>query len=450
MQPYQFGLFRSDYLLHETSDESSPLGIKQVEFNTIACSFGALSDHAAKLHKYLLSKTNYFDASPLLTEPNALPLNHTIRDLAKGLAVAHETYLTAAPQEGSAETRILFVVQDGERNVFDQLGLEWELFERTGIQSIRQTFAQVASNARIDDSTPQRRLFIRDTLYRTTLKEYEISVVYYRSAYAPTDYPTSVEWDTREMLERSFAIKCPSLALQLAGAKKVQQVLAQEGVLDEFLLNRKTEIDDGRGGKRLVRREDVEALRQTFTDLFPMDDSPLGRKAQELARTQPEKYVLKPQREGGGNNIYRENIPSFLKQLEEEDALEANKTGSEPVSTTDSATSASRESQAIAQAPPPPKREAYILMSLIDPPQHLQNFLVKGGSKQVISGPIVSELGVYGIAIFKNPLIQGGERKAVDLVYGSMAGTLLRTKGRESDEGGVAVGYSVVDSVFLV
>ena len=30
------------------------------------------------------------------------------------------------------------------------------------------------------------------------------------------------------------------------------------------------------------------------------------------------------------------------------------------------------------------------------------------------------------------------------------AGTLLRTKGRESDEGGVAVGYSVVDSPVLV
>lgn len=48
VQKKQLGLFRSDYLLHE---QEGGLGIKQVEFNTIAASFGALSQRAGELHK---------------------------------------------------------------------------------------------------------------------------------------------------------------------------------------------------------------------------------------------------------------------------------------------------------------------------------------------------------------------------------------------------------------
>lgn len=49
-QPYQLGIFRSDYLLHSMS-QLQPLEIKQVEFNTIASSFGALSQRAGEMHK---------------------------------------------------------------------------------------------------------------------------------------------------------------------------------------------------------------------------------------------------------------------------------------------------------------------------------------------------------------------------------------------------------------
>ena len=49
-----------------------------------------------------------------------------------------------------------------------------------------------------------------------------ISVVYFRSGYEPEAYPTEKEWEMRLMLERSLAIKCPSIHYHLAGAKKVQ------------------------------------------------------------------------------------------------------------------------------------------------------------------------------------------------------------------------------------
>jgi Eukaryotic glutathione synthase len=45
--------------------------------------------------------------------------------------------------------------------------------------------------------------------------------VYLRAGYSPDDYPTAAHWNAREKLERSSAAKCPSVAFQLAGAKKV-------------------------------------------------------------------------------------------------------------------------------------------------------------------------------------------------------------------------------------
>ena len=38
------------------------------------------------------------------------------------------------------------------------------------------------------------------------------------------------------MLEKSSAVKCPNLPSQLVGAKKVQQYLCEEGVLERFVL----------------------------------------------------------------------------------------------------------------------------------------------------------------------------------------------------------------------
>lgn len=55
-QPLHLGIFRSDYLLHAT-DPAGPLDIKQVEFNTIAASFGALSQRAGEMHRYVRSAT---------------------------------------------------------------------------------------------------------------------------------------------------------------------------------------------------------------------------------------------------------------------------------------------------------------------------------------------------------------------------------------------------------
>lgn len=50
LQPLSLGLFRSDYMVHQDETTRS-LQAKQVEFNTIASSFGGLSQFTTGLHK---------------------------------------------------------------------------------------------------------------------------------------------------------------------------------------------------------------------------------------------------------------------------------------------------------------------------------------------------------------------------------------------------------------
>lgn len=231
----------------------------------------------------------------------------------------------------------------------------------------------------------------------------EVAVIYYRAAYTPNDYPTNDEWGTRLLLERSRAIKCPSMALQLAGAKKVQQVLTEPGVLEDFLLGaERPDVGFGEGAGT-VTRADLDKLRKTWIGLWPMDNSPLGQEGTRLALEQSDRFVLKPQREGGGNNIYRSDIPGALKQLSQQPRRHGD----------------------------PEWKEGYILMELIQPPQGVHNWLVRGGEGKPRLADVVSELGVYGVMLFG-----ADPRRAVN----KEAGVLLRTKGRESDEGGVAIG----------
>ncbi|KAG8902836.1 hypothetical protein FRB99_004032 [Tulasnella sp. 403] len=379
-QSLHLGLFRSDYLLHQAT-LSPELSIKQVEFNTISSSFGSLSERTAALHRYLHNTTGYYGAAACLNSLN-FPPNSPIAGLTAGMVAAHKAY-------GSPSASILFVVQPGERNLFDQRWLEYELTEKHSIRVIRQTFNQLFSSATVT-STGDLTLSVPE---RT--ESIQVSVVYYRAAYTPADYPTPQHYEMRFLLERSRAIKCPTIPLQLAGTKKVQQVLTNPGVLESFLQD-----TPKWGDAEKFTDDDLAELRATWMDMWGMGEED----AVTHAKSRADDLVLKPQREGGGNNIYRSQIPAFLDTLPEKE------------------------------------REAWIAMELIHPPPGMKNLLAKAGEGHATEKDVVSELGVYGWALFGT----GSSLQEQE------AGWLLRTKGRESDEGGVAVGYSVLDSVVLV
>lgn len=85
-------------------------------------------------------------------------------------------------------------------------------------------------------------------------------------------------------MEQSSAIKCPSISYHLAGSKKIQQELAKPNVLERFLDN----------------KEDIAKLQKCFAGLWSLDDADVVGKAIE----KPQLFVMKPQREGGGLNIF--------------------------------------------------------------------------------------------------------------------------------------------------
>lgn len=69
LKKLSLGLYRSDYMVHQDLEGSnSTPTIKQVEFNTIAASFGGLSSKSSDLHKFVHLK--YRSREPTNVHPD--------------------------------------------------------------------------------------------------------------------------------------------------------------------------------------------------------------------------------------------------------------------------------------------------------------------------------------------------------------------------------------------
>ena len=219
----------------------------------------------------------------------------------------------------------------------------------------------------------------------------EISVVYLRAGYEAEEYNLT-GCEARLQLEKSAAIKCPSILGHLTTFKKVQQALTLPGALERFLST-----------------SDAAAIRETFVDLYPLDETEAGLYARSLVRDQERcvKYILKPSLEGGGNNVYGEDIPGFLASV------------------------------------PEPQWSKYILMERVDPPISSNLLMSSAGFS---SGDVVSELGVLGCCLWKANPSEG----RCDLLHNSVGGWTFKTKHAEVDEMSVVKGYGCFDTPRLV
>lgn len=367
-QPLSLGLFRSDYMLNSTDNQ-----IKQIEFNTVSVSFCGLSSKVGQLHSYL-NNIDAYGFSDYYLE-NELPISDSINEIADGLADGNYYYNKRELPE--AETAVLFIIQENERNAFDQRHLEYSLLKNHRVKSYRLQMDQIPTLTKTDPET--KRIY-----YLPTNKE--ISVIYYRAGYAPSDFKTDLEWNVRTDLETTKAIKCPTLLTQLSGCKKIQQILTDKSVLSKFLKN------DAK----------INQILKTFANIYPMDDSSNGLLAKKLIEEDASNFVLKPQREGGGNNIYKEDIPKFLSTLNKEEF------------------------------------GSYILMELVKPATY-NNKVIR--QDEIYSESIVSELGVFGTTLWNS--------ETSEILTNKVAGHLLRSKFSTSDEGGVAAGFGCIDSLYL-
>jgi len=339
---------------------------KQVEINTIASSFAALSVLLRDMQQYVLNRMGRND---LIKQ---LPPNNALEGLCSGMIAAWDHY-------DSPKATLLFVVEDVTYNICDQRFHEYEIMrQRPEITVLRRSLTEIHNTARLDD---HKRLWLDDK---------EVAVVYYRSGYDPSLYHGEKEWAARLTVERSTAIKCPSVAYHLAGTKKVQQELAAKGALLQFL-----------------PEEEAKRVAEIFTGLYSLDMGPEGDATVKMAVEDPERFVLKPQREGGGHNIYGQDIVETL-----------NAIGSTP------------------------EREAYILMERIRAPVQ-RNYLVRptsGEQQWAELTDVISELGIFG-ALLGSP---------EEILLNTSCGHMLRSKLASNNEGGVASGNGALDSVLLV
>ena len=175
--------------------------------------------------------------------------------------------------------------------------------------------------------------------------------------------------------------------------------------------------------ERYLEPAKTQQIRRTFASLWGLEqDGAETERVVQDAISHPERYVLKPQREGGGKNTYGKAVAAKLREFS------------------------------------PQQRAAHILQQRLNPlvvkvctgvrvlsiisPLSLQNYMLRPMEKTELRN-VVGELGIYGCLLGK----MTEEGFACELSLSS--GHLLRTKDENADEGGIRSGCGAIDSPFL-
>lgn len=140
-------------------------------------------------------------------------------------------------------------------------------------------------------------------------------------------------------------------------------------------------------------------------ELYGLDFDEHGDAAIEMGISDPHRFVLKPQREGGCNNKYGLDIKHFLESVKNKQ-----------------------------------DRVAWILMDKIRPPIHKSYMVRPEINIDTELQELVSELGIFGVIIADEN----------NVYVNKQSGHMLRTKLATANEGGVATGLGACDSPFLV
>ena len=206
------------------------------------------------------------------------------------------------------------------------------------------------------------------------------------------------KWHARTLLECSLAIKCPSIDLHLSTFKKFQQVFTDETILR----------------KASGSEETTETIKHLFKGIWSLEDlckegAPVNEVVEDAIQ-RPHNYVLKPQKEGGGNNFFDDELQQKL-QI----AKAAN--GKDPELST------------------------YLIMERINPPMIPAVLLRCGQARQQTT---MSEFGFFSIVISRNT------DKGRQTLHNRVIGSLMRTKDSHNNEGGVNAGYAVIDRPLVV
>eukprot|EP00049_Salpingoeca_infusionum_P015722 m.308094 g.308094 ORF g.308094 m.308094 type:complete len:523 (+) comp15939_c2_seq7:268-1836(+) len=379
------GVIRNDFMFHLDSPTAGPetATVRHVETNTIAASMGGLAASVAKVHRTL-----YGGKFKGLFDVSEMPKNAVLEGIVDSFKIALDEYESMLKVQSIGMTSsptVVMVVKPQEFNAFDQRLLEACAFERHGIVFHRLTLKYIHDHGQVTDDN------VLTVTCPLTGAPLHVGLLYFRAGYSPEDFPTEDEWSARELVERSKAVKCPNLPYHLAGTKKVQQLLAQPDVIEEFL-----------------SPEQSAAVRATFAGLYSLDETEYSDGKQGLQQVidrvlaNPQDFVLKPQREGGGSNFYGDDVATKLNELTEGE------------------------------------RKAYIVQDIIRPPSH--RTLLLNDTEDGEEAEVVNELGIFGTIV---------SRAGGTVVENVAVGHLLRGKRITSAEAGVAAGHGFIDAVYL-
>lgn len=332
---------------------------KQVEMNLMASALGEASSVVYRMHRFL----SQHDSTVKLKR------NYAGRALARGLAEGYKAL--------NASGIILLLIPVGEVSVFDQRITETRLVEEHGLPTVRASLEELGEKGELRNG---------DLYYQGR----QVSIAYFRTGYAPRHYLSDASWRARNLIEESSAVSVPSARTQLANTKLIQLVLSSQEALERFVPSEQA----ARLARSCVAFTKLDAP-FTGTD----GSTALGK---DHALQNPDDWVLKPHREGGGNNFFGDDLVRELKAMSAEQS------------------------------------EAFILMEKIRQPVFESVRMVEG---KAIPCRCFTELGFFGTAYYPAPGSEATENIA--------DGYLLRTKDESMDEGLVLGGFSFLDAVQL-
>lgn len=468
-QPLMLGVFRTDYMRSLADAGADAAAMEQatqwknVEINTISCSFAGLSPLVDTFHHYLhtyrtalltgktaeelaVEKQKESEAATATAAKAGAKSEPEVEkscsgvEVPRALAMAMAAWKRSVPIDalraeytskrtasaGRAASAhiplqpvVLVVIQENERNTGDQYKLLFELLETHGITSIRRTFTQLHSIMELVEAPKTKAAAAADGQeaqlppFAIVEQRYVVSVAYFRNAYVPQDFPTEETWQARLDLERCNAVKCPSIPYHIMTFKKLQQLMTDvPGVLTPISF--------------AGNAEKANALAAHFMEQYSLNADEYGGDRPVAANggvtdpeqwireaiANPSEFVLKPQLEGGGNLIAGEEMQHVLRDTPQDDPLYHR------------------------------IRKEYILMRKIHYPKKTA-VLFRDGAMHVMENNVCSELGIYGVVLSDGT-------SSPDPLWNQCAGYVVRSKPSNVEDGGVMAGVACLDSMLLL
>jgi len=379
-QKYSLCVQRADYLTH-FDDETGEKELKQVEVNPGQIGGPGHATGTSKLHRRMLTKleTLHGDTLPFMKDAT-LPENKPRDGMAQSIYKAWKLFADPKAVVVFVNKSDMFPICHFEQLRFVVFQLE-NIAKGEGhlINVLRMTTVECSERMHLDTKD--------FSLYADGNKK--VAVVHMAYGYMTDHFPTEASWKTRWDMERSTAILSPNIRLQLAGTKKIQQLLSLSGTLERFFPNEPARLAE---------------LRKTYTQLWGLDSKDQSTLAAiQDAMRRPSHYVLKSQLEAGKGNFFDEEIPEMLSTLTDEE------------------------------------KGAHILQRKINPIV-VKNYMLRPFKSPELEN-IVSEMGVFGSLI--------GNSENGKVLLNTIDGYLIRSKPASANQGGVTCGSGVIDSAIL-